>query len=51
MTVLISFGKTQGLSKFNRQNVRRREDNIKMDVRDVGVGIDWLRIDTRCGIL
>jgi hypothetical protein len=38
------FGKPEGKRPFTRPR-RRWEDNIKMDIRDVGIGgVDWIQM-------
>jgi len=50
----ILVGKTEGKGPLGRPK-RRREDNIKMDIEEVGCGVwtgsSWLRIGTGGGHL
>ena len=43
-------GKTEGKRQHKRSSLRWK-DNIKMDLRGVGRGIDWMRIRTGGGLL
>ena len=38
----VLMGKTEGKRPLGRPRRREGEDNIKMDLREVGVGGDWM---------
>jgi hypothetical protein len=46
----ILMGKTEGKRPLGRPR-RRWVDNIKMDLREVGIGSIWLRIGTGGGLM
>jgi hypothetical protein len=50
----VSVGKTEGNRQLGRPR-RRWEDNIKIDLREVGleiwIGLSWLRVETGGGHL